>query len=287
MLIGLNAFSGDAGAVRRQQAAAEHLLRLSSTEVVNLQFRSGPQTTLAGIETLPALSQDSREIAGPGSRSKAMTLEMFDVLAATASARGHDYFAYVNSDIIVLPAALDRIVDGRRETYAISRYDVASADDLKGGTQVTAGVDMFVFSPVWWRSHRRRFRSYVVGDACWDNVYTAVMMCHSNGAILNRDPLIVHERHPAVWNDATSSASYNGFMAALDARYFSLWCQYFARLEKARADGASAAVEQELRDSTFSWRPSVTAAVRQSIRSIRARWQFHRLRSSAMASLAR
>jgi hypothetical protein len=248
---------------------------------VNLQFRAGPRTPLAGIETLPLLSQDSLVIAGPGRRTKAMTLDLFDVLASTASSRGHDYFAYINSDIIVLPAAVAEVVSKGRDTYAICRYDVDTADDFGGGRILTSGVDMFVFSPAWWQRHRRRFRPYVVGDACWDNVYTSVMMCHSNGEILNRDPLILHERHQAFWNDTTSSARYNGFMAALDARYFAVWCEYFARLERARADGASALAEQDLRERIFVWRPSAAAAVTQSFRSIRARWQFHRFRSAS------
>src|SRR5262245_54762251 len=185
MLIGLNAYTGDAAANRRQQKAAERLLGLSGVAAVNLQFRTGQKTTIEGIETLPVLSQDSRDIAGPGPRSKTMTVELFDVLAATASARRHDYFAYINTDIVVLPAALERIAGERRETYAISRYDVDDVNGLTGGTPLTAGIDMFVFSPAWWRLNRRRFRPYVVGDACWDNVYAAVMMCHSNGTICN------------------------------------------------------------------------------------------------------
>ena len=44
---------------------------------------------------------------------------------------------------------------------------------------VTAGQDMFVVSVQWWQRNRSRFRPYILGEACWDNVYTAVMMCHS------------------------------------------------------------------------------------------------------------
>jgi hypothetical protein len=126
----------------------------------------------------------------------------------------------------------------------------------------------------------------VIGDTCWDNVYTAVMMCHSDGLILNREPLILHERHQALANDTTITARYNGFLAALDSRYFSLWCEYWDRLEQARAQGVSAAGQRALREEVFVWRRSAKAALRQSIRSARARLHFRR-RRAALADAAR
>lgn len=283
MLIGLTAYGGDAAAMRRQHLAAEGLLRLADVEAVNVQFRSRPPATLTGIETLPVLSQDSLLIAGPGRRCKAMTREVFDVLAETASARGHEQFCYINSDIVVLPAAIGTIARLSRQTLAISRHDVDSVDDLRGAAPLTAGIDMFVMSVAWWRRHANRFRPYVIGDGCWDNVYTAIMMCHSDGVVLNRDPLILHVRHETLWNDQTASARYNGFMAALDARYFNVWCQYWERLNLARRRGATPGEELELQEEMFVWRPSAAEAVRQSLRSVRAHWRFHRLRSLAAA----
>jgi hypothetical protein len=273
MLVGLHAYS--AASMRRQQAAVEALSTLGGVEGLNVQFLKAPWTSLPGIETLPALAVDSIAVAGPGRRPKPLTRELFDVLARIAEVRGHRYFAYINSDIVVLPAAVEAIDRDRLDTYAISRHDV---DDIRhhgsDGTPLTSGVDMFVMDLAWWERHRRRFRPYVIGDACWDNVYTALMMCHSNGVILNRDRLVLHERHQAVWNDTTATARYNGFLAALDARYFSLWCEYWNQLERGRADGASAADEEALRERVFLWRRSPAAALRQSVRSVRARLRF-------------
>jgi hypothetical protein len=236
---------------------------------------------------LPALLGDSVTAAGPGGRRKPLTREFFDVLSRVATARGHHYFAFVNSDVLVLPAALEALAREVRQTYAISRHDIDRLDgDVARSTLLTAGIDMFVVSAEWWRRHCRRFRPYVIGDACWDNVYTAVMMCHSDGIILNREPLILHERHQTLWNDTTSTARYNGFLAALDGRYFSLWCEYWDRLERARAQGVSAAGQRALRDEVFVWRRSAKAALQQSVRSARARLQFLR-RRAALAAAAR
>lgn len=277
MLVGMHIYDGDAAAMRRQQVAVAALARLPGLEGVNVQFQTEPWAALPGIETRKVLTQDSLIAAGPGGRRKPLTRELLDVFADIAAARGHRYFAYINSDIVILPAAIEIVERQPRQTYAICRHDVDRVDEQSGGTLLTAGVDMFVLSVNWWRRHRRRFRPYVLGNACWDNVYTAIMMCHSDGVILNRDLLIVHERHPPLWHDGTATARYNGFMAALDARYFSLWCKYWERLEQGRARGASAAEEQTLRDEVFVWRSSPATAVQQSIRNVRARLRFRRV----------
>jgi hypothetical protein len=285
MIVGTSVYEGEPAAMRRQQHAMAALLRLPGVQAVNVQFQKEPWVSVSGIEMLPALLGDSVTAAGPGGRRKPLTREFFDVLARVATARGHHYFAFVNSDVLVLPAALEALAREVRQTYAISRHDIDRLDgDVARSTLLTAGIDMFVVSAEWWRRHCRRFRPYVIGDACWDNVYTAVMMCHSDGIILNREPLILHERHQTLWNDTTSTARYNGFLAALDSRYFSLWCEYWDRLEQARAQGVSAAGLQAIREEVFVWRRSATAALRQSIRSARARLRFRRPRAALVAA---
>jgi hypothetical protein len=279
VLVGLNLYQGSAASMRRQELAVRALSKLPGVEILNVQFQRAPWATLPGIEMKTALTTSSITVAGPGGHAKPMTREFFDVLCRTAAERGHDYFAYINSDIVVLPAAMDEVVRLRRETYTVSRHDVDNLDgDPASGTAVTSGLDMFVVSVDWWGRNCHRFRPYVVGDSCWDNVYAAVMMCHSNGVILNRDPLILHERHPVVWNDATPTARYNGFVAALDARYLSIWCQYWERLKVMRDQGASATDERALQVDMFLWRPSAAEAAKQTVRSIRARLRYWRLR---------
>lgn len=282
MLIGTHLYTGDAAAMRRQQLAVDALSRLGGIEALNVQFQTEPYAELPGIEAIHVLARDSNEVAGPGERRKPLTRELFDVLARAAAVRGHQYFAYINSDVLVLPSALDAIARRARQTYAISRYDVDRFDaHSERDAPLTAGVDMVVFAVPWWQRNRRHFRPYVIGDACWDNVYTAVMMCHSDGLVLNRERLILHERHESRWNDATPSARYNGLMAALDARYFALWCEYWGRLDELRARGASVGDETRLRDDVFVWRPSAGEALRQSARALRARLHFKRLRAAA------
>jgi hypothetical protein len=281
IVIGLNLYDGDPGAMRRQAAAADALAALDGVEPVNLQFAHGERTTHAALRTVARLVRDSALVTGAAGRRKPLADECFDVLAAEAVVRSCRHFAFINSDIIVTPALVGDIGRRPHDTYAVSRCDVGGdAPDR----MMTAGQDMFVISVRWWQRHRMRFRSYIVGDACWDNVYTAVTMCHSDGVLLNREPLIRHERHGVTWRDASPTARYNGYLAALDSRYFSLWVHYWTRLEALRAAGAPAADEAALATELFVWRRSPADALRQVVRSARAHRHYRRLRAEWTAA---
>ena len=276
MLVGLSLYEGDEDAVRRQSAACAALVGLDGVEAVNLQFTSGASQSDSRLPTLRALNTDSTQITGSSRRRKPIAREMFDVLSSEAASRSHRYFAYINADIVVTPALVHEIGCGGRESYAVSRCDVGPGTPDR---MVTSGQDMFVVSVSWWQHNRLRFRPYILGEACWDNVYTAVMMCHAQGVLLNRDPLILHERHPLVWRDATPAARYNGLLAALDARYFDRWAQYWHRLEQLRAAASPSSAEDQLARDMFVWKRSATEALRHVVRSARARWRYRRLRA--------
>jgi hypothetical protein len=68
-------------------------------------------------------------------------------------------------------------------------------------------------------------------------------------------------------------------LAALDSRYFSMWSEYWHRLEQARSSAAPGVDEGVLRQETFVWRRSAFAAVCQGIRNARARYRYQRLRA--------
>ena len=74
--------------------------------------------------------------------------------------------------------------------------------------------------------------------------------------LVNRGTAIRHEIHATAWGGG-AFAEYNGFLAALDARYFTLWATYHARPDR----------------SARSWRP----------RSGRARHRRERVRLAPIA----
>jgi hypothetical protein len=268
--IGSQFFPAEGDAGRRQQRARAALLALDDVCRVNLQF-ADEDFRAAGFETRPVLVRDSRTVTGGEGRRKPIVSEMFDALAAAAREHGCRYFAYLNADIEVTPAAIDR-VGGGLDGYAFCRMDLDPATRAPAGVE-RSGLDMFAIDVDWWARERHRFRPYIAGEMCWDNVYAAIICAHGRGDIVDEAPGIFHERHLGAWSEGLF-AYYNGYLAALDARYFSQWTVYAAR----RAAAGTGADRGALIGGVFDGRPlSRLAAARQAVRAARAAWKYARL----------
>jgi hypothetical protein len=207
---------------------------------------------------------------------------MFDALAGIARAGGCRYFAYLNADIEVSQAALDTVAAGDCDGYAFSRVDVDPATGADLGVEIF-GLDMFAIDTAWWARHRRRFRQYIAGEACWDDVYASVLCAHGRAEIVNERPGIFHERHPTLWNTGPF-AEHNGYLAALDAPYFSRWCQYASRLSESRTAGTPVDARELARETMGDARLSARETLRHAARHLRARFRYARLRSSRAAA---
>lgn len=275
IVIGSNFFpsTGDAG--RRQDQARRALLALNGVIPINLQFADADWTPPL-IETRHVLRQDSRTATGAEGKRKPIVREMLDALAGIADERGCRYFAYVNADVEVTQDAVDRIEARGRDAYAFCRVDVDARSRAHATVQLY-GTDLFAADARWWRRQRRRFRPYIAGEACWDNVYAAIACSHGRAEIVHDAPGIFHERHDADWM-AGPFADYNGYLAALDAPYFSRWAVYVSRLRDAAAAGRTADADAIARE-VFSG-PVLTPAgrVRHAARSVLARLRYARRR---------
>jgi hypothetical protein len=280
VLVGTQFYTANADAARRQARCAASLLALRDVDVANVQWRDDVYE-YPGIETLATLDRDAAAVAGAPGRRKPIVVDLCDALAAAAAARGRRYFALVNGDIIVTQAAIDRIAGSAYQTYAFSRRDL----DPQSGRDadiVVFGIDGFAFDVDWWRAHRRRFRAYIFGEPCFDNVFAAIMMAHGRGTIENRRGEIRHERHPSQAGGAF--ARFNYYLAALDAPHFRMWAHYVAALQQMRERGASDADEQAMLERTFVWKPSRLAAIWHAGRSARAHWRYARDRARLIAT---
>lgn len=279
VLVGTQFYAAGPDAARRQEQCAASLRALRHADVVNVQWRDDV-FEMPGIETLPVLERDAAAVVGIAGRRKPIVSDLLDALADAATARGLRHFAFVNADIVVTQAAVDRIRGGQRQTCAFSRMDV-DATGIEAGI-VVWGVDAFAFDVDWWRLHRRRFRPYVLGEVCFDNVFTAIMMAHGDGIIENRAGEIRHERHTSQSGGAYSRFNY--YLAALDSPYFSMWARYIAELDTLRGGGASPEAEAALVRRIFVQRRSPLGAIWHAGRSVRARWRYVRDRARLSAS---
>jgi len=283
LLIGTTLYRSDGDAERRQHTAAASLRALKGVASVNLQFEDRHEFAEdSALETMAVLRKDSVQVAGVPGKRRPVLNEIFCALAKGAERRGCKTFAYVNSDILVSQAAVDRVVAGQHELCLFSREDF----DQKGqpvGIEIH-GVDFFASDVRWWKLHARRFRPYIIASFCWDPVYAAVMLCHGQGILLNREEYIRHEKHPAS-SPSSPSAAFNGYLCALDRLYFSIWCTYIHRLKEMRARGANEAEELALQREIFRWPPPFSERVIQAGRSLKARVR-HLLKKPHPASSA-
>lgn len=282
VLLGAHLYAAKDAAAVRQTNAARANAALAGAQFVNIQPARGP-IDHPGVDTLAVLERDARQVTGASGRPTPLVSDLCDALARAARQRGLRHFALINGDIIVSPQAIERIAGERCDTGVFSRVDVdENGRDLE---LMIYGVDLWAFDVEWWEAHRRRFRPYVVGGPCFDNVYTAIMLAHGRGFIENRIGEIRHVAHDRLWATGPYER-YNFYLAALDSPYFSMWAQYVGALEALRQRGASSEEEAMMQRQTFVWRRSPLAAVWHAGRCLRARWRYGRDRARLSATAA-
>jgi hypothetical protein len=211
----------------------------------------------------------------PGIR-KPLVSELCSALAAEARRRGSEYFCFTNSDIVFTQRAIDEMRGGGRDAYAFSRMEVdAETGEDRGIT--LGGVDAIATRPAWWLANAHRFRPFIVGESLWDQVYTSILLRHADAVLFNMRPLIRHVMHPVVWSERGAFASYNGYLAALDSPYFSLWCEYHAAREQLAARGGSEEENLAVQQSAFKrpWSPGTWVV--QSLRRAKAWGRYQRI----------
>jgi hypothetical protein len=267
VVLGSNFYSGDAAAMRRQQAAVDAVTALAGAVAINLQWVD-EVCERREMETLAVLRHDSRAVTGLPIRRKPIMPEIFDALAAVAAARGCRYFGFYNADIVISQAAVDAVANGGRQSYGFSRMDVDGGSHRDAGVMLN-GLDLFAFDVAWWRAERHRFRAYILGEWFYDPVFASLMLRYGDGLILNRRGEIrheIHEHHPP----AGPAAEYNGYLAALDSPYFSLWAKYRERLDALRARGGNEEEELTLQREAFAGPMTPGAAAYHAGRCARA-----------------
>ena len=271
LLIGtsLSGRGGDTG--RREHAAQASLAALAagrSVSCVNLAFVDEP--TVAGrVPSINVLQRDARSVSGGAGPRQPIVSDMFTALADEAARHGIPRIALVNGDIVVTGQAVERCLRPSHPAVAIGRTDVGGG---RPDAELLHGVDMFAFEVEFWRRERHRFRAYVLGEAVWDNVYAAIAIAHG-GILINRERLILHERHaPAARHPRYER--YIHLLAARDSSYFKLWCEYVAQAQALRARGGS--VEEEYAPQRRIFHPPGRAAAAAGVARV-AWWRAKRV----------
>lgn len=268
LLIGTHYHPASPTTLRRQDRCRRSLLALKAVHLVNLQF---PDCAIEvdGFETLAELQNDSCKASGREGPRKPIGDECFNLLAAAARRHGCRHFAWVNADIAVQQEAVDYILGAGRDGCVFSRADYSGVTGRRT-RYFRGGQDLFAFDVNWWERERPRFRPYVNSEAYWDNVYTAIALCHGNCVLLARQEWIRHVEHPRAWRESPF-AEYNERLAALDGIYYRLWEQYQDAVGDAQWLAADSAGDLEQQREFFAWPPPAGERLRQAVRSLGAR----------------
>jgi hypothetical protein len=274
ILFGTNVYPAKGDAERRQANGVASLTSLKGVRLVNFCL-PGEELVVEGFAESLRLTSDARTLTGRVGPRKPSVSEIFNALAARADELGLPYFAFVNSDILVSQEAVDAVSARGARAHVFSRFDFDGSDGRDLGV-VPWGTDLFVVESRWWLDNTRRFRSYLLGEPVWDNVYTSKLLCHAGAILYNRQPFIRHEAHPAAWRKSPF-AQYVRLLAALDAAYFSLWVNYIERLEQLRDAGAGEEEEIALQREVFRLRQGVSGVAVQAARGIKARLRYRAL----------
>jgi hypothetical protein len=277
LLIGTHTFTARGEGARRQAAGVASLAALDGVGIVNVQFARDPHR-VDGIETLAVLRNTSNALSGRAGPMKPDVSEIFAALAAEAASRSLPLFCFTNADIIVSQQAVDWMRSTPRDAFVFSREDFDGATGAVVGMEL-AGTDVFAMTTRWWQANAHRFRPYLLAEGGFDNVYTAIMMCHADGALENRRPLVRHERHASGPMPSPHFGEYIRLLCALDAQYFTRWCLYWDGLVRMRGRGASAEEEAAWAREAFTWNPAWGERVIQRARNVKARLRYraHRL----------
>lgn len=268
LLIGTHTYAAGGDAARRQSAGIASLESIRGAQIVNVQFEHEPHQ-VAGIETLAALRTTSNRLSGRAGPRKPDVAEILAVLARAAASRGIPLFGFPNADIIFTQHAIDWMTSTSKDAFVLSRENFDPATGAPRGMELS-GTDVFVMTTRWWQANAHRFRSYVLAEGGFDNVYTAIMMCHADCAIENRRPLVRHEMHPMAPMPSPHFGEYIRLLCALDAQYFRRWCTYWDGLVRLRRRGASEAEEHAWAHEAFTWNPTVRERLVQQARNIKA-----------------
>lgn len=272
MLIGTHTFAAAGESARRQAAGIASLRALRDVDIVNVQFERNPHD-VDGVPSLAVLRETSNAITGRRGPTKPVMSEIFDALATHAASRGLSSFCFTNADIIFSQEAVDWMLSAPRDGYVLSRQDFDGRTGIPTKMEV-AGTDVFAIATRWWAGNRTRFRPYLAGEGGWDNVYTAVLLCHGDAILENRRPLVRHEIHPPGPMPSAHFGEYVRMLCAFDARYFSLWCRYWDGLLRLRAAGARVEEEAAWARDVFVWKPTSAERLIQVGRNVKARLRY-------------
>lgn len=250
MILGTHIYPASGAAAIRMQRALDGWASLRGVRLINLQFAGDPSPAAhPAFETRSVLRQDSLLRTGVTGPRKPIVSELLDRLVDAAVESRAAYAGFSNADILISPAAIERVTTSRDDAVVFSRMDVDGATGAPLG-EFLSGQDTLFIRPEAFHAIRPRLRAYVVGEMPWDVIYTSILLTHVRASLVNRGDDCRHVFHETIWADSPF-ARYAWRLAHQDWTYFARWYRYYVPAKTLRARGGSLAEEDSLRDRAF------------------------------------
>jgi len=250
VILGTHVYPAEGAAAERMQRALDGWATLPGVRLINLQFAGDPSPVAhPAFETRAVLRHDSRSITGATGPRKPIVRELLDRLVDAAIESGSSFAGFSNADILISPAAIERVASGNHDAVVFSRMDIDAVTGAPLG-EFFSGQDTLFIRPSAYRAVRPRLRPYVVGEMPWDVIYTSILLTHARTALVNRGGECRHVFHETIWADSPF-ARHAWRLAHQDWTYFARWYRYYNPAKALRERGAPAAEEDALRDRVF------------------------------------
>ncbi len=195
-------------------------------------------------------------VTSPGTVPKKLPLvrDLFDQASAVAEIHGCEWFAVANADIILTnewKSRVKKLLQGEEEIFIFARTDLDrdSEGTLNQNPKLFhRGQDLYLCRVKTWEKIRHHFHSYILGEAYWDNIFTALFLTYAKGyLVLDQLGLCLHERHSKSWGESQLHR-HNLFLANGPDIISTLRWKYFHLGLLLRAEDAGRSLdEQELR----------------------------------------
>jgi hypothetical protein len=229
-LLGTHIYPAKEDALKRMSNAIESW-RILEVPLVNMAFCDEPSINPPGFEELRCLKRDSNTVTGGKGIRKPLMLDLFDGLCETARRNNCSYFVFTNSDIQLTTLFRDLVSSCDLDSLIFTRLDYNESPDSHDSKLFFRGQDTYAVRTDWWCENRHHFRSYIIGEALWDNVYTSKFARLGRSRILYEKNLCNHQRHEQKWNPGSLFGRYNEMLRLrYDYLDYGMWSLYIKQL---------------------------------------------------------
>lgn len=227
--------------------------------LINLAFADAPSRNEPNFEEITCLTRDSNTATGCEGIRKPLLNDLFDGLYEAAKAKNCSYFVFSNADIQLTRNFYELVSTSELDSIIFTRLDYNESPQSTDAKLFMRGQDTYAVRTQWWAKNRQHFRSYIIGESLWDNVYTSKFARLGRSSLSYSKDMCHHQRHDQKWNPGSSFGRYNEILRLrhdyLDYNMWSLYAKKLSALDQTSSNFPTA--QRELWKFLSTGKPTV------------------------------